>query len=183
MTGKPEVDRLRQQLDATFGRARRLAGDAELQSDFARYLCVLVSGFLEKAVFELLMEYVRKHSDKRVQPYMERKLRRTTNLKRQRLLELFGAFDPAWGRDLDGFLVNEFKDAVDGIVDLRNGISHGGQEAVTMVRVDGYYKRIKVVVEHVSTLCLPEAAEAVIVTEAARPATGAKASRKRGKKK
>ena len=49
MTGKAEVDRQRQQLDATFKRAANLGADAELLSDYARHLCVLVSGFLEQA--------------------------------------------------------------------------------------------------------------------------------------
>ena len=176
MTGKPEVDRLRQQLDATFKRARKLAGEPELQSDFARYLCVLVSGFLENAIFELLMEYVRRHSDERVQPHVERRLRRITNLKTERLLDLFGSFDPDWRRHLEGVVVDEFKDAVDGIVDLRNQIAHGRQVGVTMVRVQDYYGRIGVVIEKVSALCLPEPKAAPGVRVAATPARAAKTS-------
>ncbi len=56
MTGRAEVDRQRQQLDTTFSRASGLDADAELLSDFARYLCVLVSGFVEQATIELLIE-------------------------------------------------------------------------------------------------------------------------------
>lgn len=59
MTGRAEVGRLRQVLEDTFKRAEKVGGDTELQSDFARYLCVLVSGFLEKAVAELILEHAR----------------------------------------------------------------------------------------------------------------------------
>lgn len=156
MTGKAEVARQRQQLDATFKRAAGLGADAELLSDFARYLCILVSGFLEQAVVELLLEYVRKHSDNRVQLHVEQRLRQLTNLKAQRLTEVLGSFDPDWRRDLESFLVDEYKDALNGIVDLRNTIAHGRYVGVTMARVQDYYARIKTVVERVSTVCLPD---------------------------
>jgi hypothetical protein len=155
MIGKAEVARQRQQLDATFKRAADLGADAEVLSDFARYLCVLVSGFLEQAVIELLIEYVRTHSDGRVQQYSEQRLRQLANLKAQRLIEILGSFDPDWRRDLEGLLVDEYKDALDGIVDLRNTIAHGRYAGVTMMRVQAYYDRIKTVVERVSNLCVP----------------------------
>lgn len=156
MTGKAEVARQRQQLDATFKRAAGLGADAELLSDFARYLCILVSGFLEQAVVELLMEYARMHSDDRVQLHIEQRLRQLTNLKAQRLIEVLGSFDPDWRHDLESFLVDEYKDALNGIVDLRNTIAHGRYAGVTMARVQDYYARIKAVVEQVSRLCVPD---------------------------
>lgn len=155
MIGKAEVARQRQQLDATFKRAAGLGADAELLSDFARYLCVLVSGFLEQAVIELLIEYVRTHSDNRVQQHVEQRLRQLTNLRAQRLIEVLGNFDPDWRRDLESFLVDEYKDALNGIVDLRSTIAHGRYAGVTMTRVQNYYDRIKTVVERVSQLCVP----------------------------
>lgn len=154
MIGKAEVARQRQQLDATFKRALGLGADAELLSDFARYLCILVSGFLEQAVVELLIEYVRTHSDNRVQQHVEQRLRNLRNLGAQRLIEVLGSFDPDWRHDLDIFLVDEYKDAVDGIVNLRNTIAHGRYAGITMMRVQDYYDRIKTVVERVSQLCV-----------------------------
>ena len=156
MTGKAEVDRQRQQLDATFKRASGAGLDTELLSDYARYLCVLVSGFLEQTVVELLVEYHRKHADNRVQQHAEQRLRQLTNLKAQRLVDVVGSFDPDWRRDMESFLVDEHKDAVNGIVDLRNNIAHGRYVGITMVRVEDYYVRIKAVVEHVAKLCVPD---------------------------
>jgi len=155
MTGRAEVARQQQQLDATFKRAAGLGADVELLSDFARYLCVLVSGYFEQAVTELLVEYVRVHSDDRVQQHVEPRLRQITNLKAQRLIELLGSFDPDWRRDLETFLVDEYKDALNGIVDLRNTIAHGRYVGITMTRVQEYYGRIKVVVERVARHCVP----------------------------
>ena len=156
MNGKAHLHRQRQQLDATFKRAVGVGADAELLSDYARYLCVLVSGFLEQAVIELLLEYVRTHSDNLVQQHVEQRLRQLTNLKSKRLIDLLGSFDPDWRHHLEAFLVDEYKDVVNGIVDLRNNIAHGRYVGITMTRVQDYYLRIKVVVERVAQLCVPK---------------------------
>jgi proline dehydrogenase len=153
MTGKAEIARQRQRLDTAFARAGSLGADAELLSDFARYLCVLVSGFLEQAVVEMLSEYVRRHSDMRVQQHVEQRMRLLTNLKAQRLIEIFGNFDLKWRIELENFLVDEYKDALNGIVDLRNAIAHGRNVGVTMIRVQDYYGRIKCVIEYLTRLC------------------------------
>jgi len=54
MTGRAAVLSDQQRLDAIFARARTLQHDPELLSDFARYLCILVSGYLEKSLAELV---------------------------------------------------------------------------------------------------------------------------------
>jgi hypothetical protein len=155
MTGRAEVERLKQQLDATFQRAVATKLDAEPLSDLARYLCVLVSGFLEQAVIELLLEHIRGRSSASVQQYAERQLRRVTNLKAQRLIDLFGSFDPNWQSDLEQYLVDENKDAVNTVVDLRNTIAHGRSAPVTMSRVRKYSEAVNRVVDHLADLCLP----------------------------
>ena len=156
MTGRAEVGRLRQHLDTTFSRAGRLDADPELLSDFARYLCVLVSGFVEQATIEMLIEYVRAHSDTRIQRHVERSVRRhLTNLKAQRLIEVVGALDLEWRSALETFIVDEYKDALDGIVDLRNQVAHGIHVGVTLPRVNEYYTRIKKIIDRVADLLTP----------------------------
>jgi len=155
MIGRAEVERQKQKLDATFQRAAGVQGEAELLSDFARHLCVLVSGFLEQAVVELVLEHVRVHSHRSIQRHVERRLRRFTNAKANRLLELLGSFDPDWRTRLENYLIDEHKDAIDGIVNLRNAISHGQFVGVTMTRVQDYYGRVKEVVDHIADLCVP----------------------------
>lgn len=155
MTGRAEVYRLRQLLNNTFDRGTKVGDDLEVQSDFARYLCVLVSGFLEKAVVELVLEHTRRTASPTIQSYVEFSMRRFTNAKAQRLQELLGAFDPEWGESLEKFLVDERKDALESIVTLRNRISHGQSVGVTFVRVKQYYEHILCVVDHVANLCEP----------------------------
>lgn len=156
MTGRAEVARLRQTLDATFQRLASLPGDPEVLSDFARYLCVLVSGFLEQAVQELILEHARKRASPTVQRYVESRMRGFTNAKAQRLVELLGSFDQDWRRNLEAFLVDQRKDAVDSVIDLRNTISHGRYAGITMSRVGAYYNEVKGVIDHIAAICDPE---------------------------
>jgi len=157
MTGRAEVSRLQTQLNATFDRGRRLAAvaDLETQSDFARYLCVLVSGFLEKAVAELVLEHSRRSAGPTLQRYVEANTRRFTNANSQRLKDLLGSFSPDWRSRLDAILVDESKDAVDSVVGLRHLIAHGGSAGVTYSRINEYYKRIRLVVDEIAGLCAP----------------------------
>jgi hypothetical protein len=155
MTGRAEVERHKRKLDATFQRSSDIGADAELLSDFAGYLCVLVAGFLEQAVIELALQHVRSHSDTSVQRHVEKRLRQFTNANTHRIIEVFGGFDPDWGIDLKNYLIDEYKDAVNGVVDLRHSVSHGRSVSVTMVRVRDYYRRVKHVVDHIANL-IPE---------------------------
>jgi len=156
MTGRAEVSRLKHRLDATFARARAVSDDIEIQSDLARYLCVLVSGFLEQAVVELVLEHTRKRAAPSVQLYVESQLRRFGNAKAQRLVEFLGNFDSDWRVNLETFLVDQRKDAVDSIIDLRNTIAHGRSAGVTLMRVANYYREIQVVIDRIADLCDPQ---------------------------
>jgi len=155
MTGRAEVGRLEKRLDSTFQRIKVLAAtaDIEVQSDFARYLCVLVSGYLEKAVAELVLEHARRNGGTTLQRFVELKTRRFMNADAQHLMELLGNFHPEWRRDLEKFLIDDIRDAVNSVVGLRNSIAHGGASEITYHRISGYYERIKKVVTYIGGLC------------------------------
>lgn len=155
MRGRAAVARQRRQLDVTFSRARGLAAAPELRSDFARYLCIRVSGFVEQATIALLIEFVRQRSDPRVLRHVERSVRRISNLNTQRLVEVVGAFDPSWGGALETFIVGEYKDALDAIVRLRNEVAHGHDVNVSWSHVNDHYTRVKRIIERVADLLLP----------------------------
>lgn len=157
MTGRAEISRLQAQLDATFERGKRLAAiaDLETQSDFARYLCVLVSGFLEKAVAELVLEHSRRSGGPTLQRFVEANTRKFTNPNAQKLKEMFGSFSPDWRTKLEVILMDESKDAVDSVTGLRHAIAHGGSGSITYSRIKNYYVRIQLVVDEIANLCAP----------------------------
>jgi hypothetical protein len=155
MTGRAEVERLRRHLDATFQRIKGLPAsvDLEIQSDFARYLCVLVSGYLEKSVSELVLEHARRKGSPTLQRFVEGSTRRFANANMERVLTLLGSFDPDWRRDLESVLAVEHKDAVNSVVGLRNNIAHGGMAGVTYQRIAEYYVQVQHVVERIAAIC------------------------------
>lgn len=155
MTGRAEVNRLKQQLDATFKRLGGVGSDLELQSDFARYLCILVSGYLEKSVYELVVEHARKTHAQSLQRFVDQRTKNFTNAKSQKLYNLLGDFDPEWRSLLEAHLAGELKDAVDSVVALRNNIAHGQSVGLTYARVSDYYSRIKRVIDYIADLCVP----------------------------
>lgn len=57
-----ETIQAKDRLDDLFSRVNEFSGDLELQSHWARYLCVRVSGFIETSIRSILSEYARKMS-------------------------------------------------------------------------------------------------------------------------
>lgn len=155
MIGRREIQRNRQRLDATFERIKRIHADAELQSDFAKYLCILVSGFVETRVKELILEHTRQKSGPSVQRFVESRMRRGTNFKSERLSKLLGSFNPEWERNIATVLVDEKKDALNSVVSLRNGIAHGQSVGITFQSISTYYKQIILIIDAVADLCDP----------------------------
>jgi hypothetical protein len=155
MTGRAEVARLKQRLDAAFERAAGVGTDLELQSDLARYLCVLVSGFLETATSELVLAHARTHGAKSLQRFVDQRTKSFTNANSQKLTNLLGDFDPDWRVALEEFIVDDLKDAVDSVVDLRNKIAHGQSVGVTYKTISDYYSRVQRVVERIAEICDP----------------------------
>jgi hypothetical protein len=155
MTGRAEVSRLKQRLDSTFERVKNGTSDLELQSDFARYLCVLVSGYLEKAAIELVLEHARNAGAPTVQRFVEKRTAHFTNSNTQRLIDLLGSFDPNWQATLQAYVVDDLKDAVDSVVGLRNRIAHGESVGLTYQRVSDYYSRVQKVIDQIADICAP----------------------------
>lgn len=148
MRGQQEIRALRQRLDAAFQRARSLSSaDFEIQADFARYLCILVSGYVETSVSELAIEYCRQRAQTNVSNYATRELSRVQNLKFERLLQVVGAFSPEWRTELEAYVESRQKDALNAVIDLRNKIAHGETVMVTYSRIRDYDAAIEEIVE------------------------------------
>ena len=147
---------MKQRLDATFDRVKGVQHDPELQSDFAKYLCVLVSGYIERAMVELVLEHARGKGAPTLLRFVEQRTRTFTNANASRIQELLGNFDPTWRQELEEkVLVDEWKDAVDNVVSLRNIIAHGGSVGLTYSRIGEYYQRAQYVIDQIADLCIP----------------------------
>lgn len=155
MTGRAEVARLKQRLDATFARFHLVGEDLEARADFARYLCVLVSGYIERAVEELAIEHCRTWGPRTVLSFSTSTLRRLQNVNCEKLLNLLGRFDLQWMHEAEAFVVDDRKTALDSVVALRNQIAHGENVGVTFARVDAYYQSAQEVLDFVADRFCP----------------------------
>jgi len=153
MRGAAEVNHLRSRLKAAFARARGLqVSDNEVLSDFARYLCVLVCGFIETAVAELAIEHCRTRSQKTVLNFSISQLDRIQNLNTEKLSQLLRSFDTKWAIDLSEFMEGARKEALDSVLGLRNQIAHGESVSLSLARITQYYEKIDEVLVHVENL-------------------------------
>lgn len=158
--GRREVERLRSRLDAAFERISNIDEDElELRADFAKYLCVLVSGYLEKAIAEILIGYTGQQSGPRIQRYESKRLERFQPTKGN-IVALFETFDARWAEELNAFIADERAAAIGAIVRERHRIAHGGDSTISYVRVKNYRDEIETVVEHILDLVEPPGASA-----------------------
>lgn len=156
MNGRSKVAQHKARVDATFERAKGInASDLELRADMAKYLCVMVSGFLERAVSEMLLEHARKNGSPTLQKFVEDSTRSFTNANCEKLKKILGSFEAMWRSSIELLLVDEVKDAIDSLVANRHVIAHGGSLGITYSRVLEYYKHVQAVVDKVTDLCDP----------------------------
>lgn len=137
-----EVRQYRQLLNTLFEKTRSL-DDLELQSHWARYLCVLISGFIEVAVQEMYSGYAREKAAPNVANLVESHLKNFRNPNMEKILELTRQFNVQWEETLRQATEGNLKDSVDSIVAVRHQIAHGRSVGITYVRIRRYYEDIE----------------------------------------
>lgn len=144
----------RDRLDYLFKQVGSLP-DPFLQGHWARYLCVLVSGFLENSVRILYGEYARKKAEPFVANFVDKQLKSIQNPTMGKILDLTRSFNPIWEYNLKAATEGQYKDAVDSIVDNRNKIAHGEDVGIGYVTIQEYYKSAIKVIEIIEDQCDP----------------------------
>jgi hypothetical protein len=114
--------------------------DPETQTHNAKYLAVLVSGYLEQAVKELLLHYAFQGARPEISRYIEETWPIYRNMNTKNINEILSRFNLKWSEEFLFWLEQDDnrKNNINSIVRWRNGIAHG-QEAnttgVTLVSV------------------------------------------------
>ncbi len=139
----------RQRLNNLFNRAPSFINDSELLSHWAKYLCVLVSGYLETALQYYYCEFSKSKAHPYVSDFAMANIKDFINPKMEKILQLSGQFSKEWKEDLEAFASGERKDAVDSIVANRNNIAHGRSVSLTITRMKRYYEKALEVTEFV----------------------------------
>ncbi|SRR6266436_4188588 len=130
------------------------AEQLELRAHWARYLCVLSSGFLENALREVYAHYARSCSSRTVADYVESKLRLIQNPKAGRFLDTAISFNKDWRQGLEAALEADGKGAaIDAIMSNRHLIAHGKDSDITLARLGDYLAKGVKVIEFIETQC------------------------------
>jgi hypothetical protein len=155
MKGRAEVFRLKSRLDSTFARMPLTFQDIELQSDFARHLCILVSGFFENAISALVLDFAQRRSSPEVAAFVESELKYWTNPNTDKICLLLGSFNRDWRIQAEAYLIDELKASVNSLVALRHKIAHGESVGTSLSQVKAYYKSILRVIDFIADLLEP----------------------------
>lgn len=147
-----EIVRYQQRLDNLFKKTAGIA-DLETQAHWARYLCILCSGFLEVAVREIYKQYALNGSNAYVANYVQGRLKGFQNPNMEKILQVTRSFNPQWEDNLKALVDGELKDAVDSIVSNRNRIAHGDDVGITYATIKTYYDKAVKVVEALEVQC------------------------------
>lgn len=148
-----EAVRYKQRLDNLFKQISAFSGNIELQAQWARYLCVLVSGFLEISIRSIYGEFARKMASPYVANFVKCELGSFQNPKMGKILELTRAFNPQWANQLEAATGGELEAAVDSVVANKNQIAHGRDVGITYVRIKNYYEDVVEVVDLIEKMC------------------------------
>lgn len=154
-----ELELGRRRLNGIFERAKRLAplpDRAELESDYARHLCVLISGFVEHSIGEIILTYAHGKAPRPLLSFVETSVARLRNVDRERLLAAVGSLDAGWRALVEEYIVDERKEALNSIVGLRNNIAHGGIASVSLGQVERYWIAIQEVIDKIAEVILVE---------------------------
>ena len=147
-----EIVRRQQRLDDLFEKVKGVS-DLELQSHWARYLCVLVSGYLETSVRAIYSEYSSKRADGNVANYVSSRLERFQSPRMGNILELTRAFSRQWAEELENATEGELKESVDSIVANRHNIAHGRDSGISYARIRENYQNAIKVIEFIEKQC------------------------------
>src|SRR4051812_14143455 len=88
-----EIIRHKQRIDSLFQKAKSMNEDPELLAHWSRYLCVLVSGFVEASIRHIFSEYSNKKSSQNIANFVSNRLRDFINPKMEKILDLIGEFN------------------------------------------------------------------------------------------
>ena len=146
-----EITCQRQRLDELFDKAKGL--DPEVQSHWSRYLCVLISGFLENCVRLTYSEYATVRSDVSVANFVERNLRGFQNPRMNLILDTAGMFSDDWRKALKAQTEGQLGESVNSIVTNRHQIVHGKSVQLTLHLLIQYYSDAIKVVELMRQQC------------------------------
>lgn len=152
-----EIHKREKHIDSLFEKTKKLSKldelDIEIISEFTKYLCVLVSGHLEKSIYLCLIKYSHNRATPGVTKFMDIQLKKFTNAKMGKIEGLLESFNKDWKiefMNLNNY--SKLKDSINSLVVDRHAIAHGNTMSLSISRLQGYYKDTKEVIKEIRNI-------------------------------
>jgi hypothetical protein len=151
----PNLTSQLQSLNALFvSTAAACGSDIEMRAHWAKYLCVLCSGFLENAIFEVYVEYSRRSSSPHVARFVSKMLEKIQNPRPAKFIDTANDFKGDWRDPLESYLKSDGRgEAINAIMTNRHRIAHGESSQITLSQLREYLDRAVEVVEFIEAQC------------------------------
>ena len=116
-----------------------------MKSHLARYFCVLVSGYIENYIKELIYEYHSKTCKKETARFISIKLQNLTNLDDSKIIKFLLSFSDSWAERYKHSRTDVMESAFNAVYAQRNKIAHGNasNSNISYVSISEYYEGIK----------------------------------------
>ena len=141
--------------------AQKTPDDPEVQADWAKYLSVLVSGYLEQALKEILLEFAGRQNATRLQNYITGTWPESRNMKPGNIKDILNHFDQSWASRFEIWIggKDQYKSEIASLITSRNDIAHGKEANTTNVTLRSIRNRLRIAFELIEFL------EILILTE------------------
>ncbi|QOS67112.1 hypothetical protein GS424_011260 [Eggerthella guodeyinii] len=131
------------------------AHNQELYAHWARYLAVLVSGFMEECVEEIFSNYVDGCANPKTASFVKSSIvGMRSNPNYNKLRTIVSKFDKNWATSLDDFSIQEGRqDALDSVMSIRHSVAHGRDSGITMASLRSYFDKCIEIMLYIEDMC------------------------------
>lgn len=112
----------------------------EIKSHLAKYICVLISGHIEKSVKLIINEYVYHKANKAISDYVNVSLSKSTNYNFEKICQLLFKFNNDWGKALKDQTTEKEIHSINSIIANRHLIAHGENSGISFVLLNEWFK-------------------------------------------
>jgi len=124
--------------------AKRKGSETEIHAHWAKYACVLISGFIEQALKEVVLEYAESKAAPQIRNHIEHTWPKSRNMRSDVIQRTLEGLDKGWSKKHEEWSnENQRKKEINEIITWRNDIVHGKESnlnSITLVSVKDKFK-------------------------------------------
>lgn len=125
--------------------AEGIGHETAVKAHWAKYICVLISGFVEQAIKEIIFEHVSSKTSPRVNKYVVDTWPKSTNMKCEAIGKILGSFDKKWEEVFNDWLSeSERRKEINEIISWRNEIAHGRESNIGSVTLPSVANKFQI---------------------------------------